>query len=181
MLMTDNEIRLKVYMLIASRYKQLISEKEQKNISEIRQRCSPYADFVKKLRERLAGNANYAYPGGFLHAVERILEYVRTVKNLELLITFWMDFEEIDEIRAASTMDKALLITALLRAFDSQNARVAVTKGSRSYVCFEHEGKKYAITPETGSLFVDGDVDKLFNSDSIAYSFNDLVYENYEE
>ncbi len=169
-------------MLIASRYKALISEKEQKNISEIRQRCSPYGEFVKKLKERLAGNVvNYSYEQDFLHAVERVLEYSRTIKNFELLITFWMTFEEIDEIKAANPMDKSILITALLRAFGSENVRVLVTKNNRSYVSFDQSNKKYVVIPESGSLLVGDDANKLIEDNPLAYSFSDLIYESYEE
>ncbi len=180
--MIDNETKLKIYMLIVSRYKQSISEKEQKSITEIRQQCSPYNDFTKKLKERLVGEiVNYSYEQDFLHAVERILEFSRSIKNFELLIPFWMTFEEIDEIKAASPMDKAIMVTAMLRVFGSENARVLVTKSKHNYVSFEYKEKKYIITPETGSLLVGEDVDKIIQNDPLAYSFSDLLFESYEE
>ena len=180
--MIDNETKLKIYMLIVSRYKQSISEKEQKSITEIRERCSPYNDFIKKLKERLVGEVvNYSYEQDFLHAVERILEYSRSIKNFELLIQFWMNFEEIDEIKAANTLDKAILIVALLRVFCSEKARVLVTKNKRNYAGFEYKDKRYLITPETGSLLVGEDAEKIIQNDPLAYSFSDLLFESYEE
>ena len=180
--MIDNETKLKIYMLIVSRYKQSISEKEQKSITEIRQRCSPYSDFIKKLKERLVGEViNYSYENDFLHAVERVLDYARSIKNFELLIPFWMNFEEIDEIKAASPIDKAVLIVALLRVFGSESARVFVTKSKRNYASFEYKEKKYIIIPESGSLLVGDDADKTIREDPLAYAFSDLLFESYED
>ena len=178
----DNETKLKLYLLIIHRYKSLISEKESQSITEIRQRCSPYSEPVKKLKERLIGSViNYAYETDFLHATESALDYIRELKNIQLGLTFWLNFEDIDMLKAAPSFDKCLLLAALLRSFGSENVRVVETKSKKNYVLFEWSSEKYAILPETGSLLAGEDVGKLFQNDSIAYSFNDLIYENYEE
>ncbi len=179
--MIDDETKLKLYMLIASRYKDLINEKEHKSISEIRMKCSPYREQIKKLKQKIIGNVvNYSYESDFAHVADRVLDYVKEIKNFELLISFWMDFGEIDEIKAANPLDKAIIATALLRALDSPNARVAATKKNRFYVRFEYNGKKYLINPQNGSMISGDDVDKMLKDEGVSYEFNDLVFETNE-
>jgi len=182
----DLETKLKLYMLIVNRYKNFVSQQEQRSITEIRQRCSPYDDFIKKLNDRLLlqvnlNPQNYDYNKHFMQVIHRVLEYSRSIKNFEFLITFWMSHEEIDELKAAHPMDKSLLITALLRASNSPNVHIAVTKSKRHYVLFEYNNEKYMIVPESGSLLVGEDVTKIFNSDPLSYTFNDLFFQSYEE
>lgn len=178
----DAETKLKLYMLMVNRYKGLISEKETKSVSEIRQRVSPHGEAVKRLRDRiLAGMDRFAYEQHFFTAAQRAISYVRDIKTCRFLLTFWMEFEEIDSLKVAGVMDKALLLAALLRSFGSEDALVKVTKAGRSYVCFSWKGESYLFVPESGSLLAGGDIAKVFDNDPVAYSFNDLVYENYED
>ena len=175
----DVETKLKLYMLIVNRYKDLISEKEEQSITELRNRISPYNDFIRELRKRLS--EGHDIEADFLSVVQKFILYIRKVKNFEFLFNFWMKFEEIDEIGAAPVMDQALLLTSLLRSIDAKDPRVYITKSERIYITFEHNGDKYLVIPETGSLLVGNDVKNVFDNDKPAYSFSDLVYENYEE
>lgn len=178
----DLETKLKLYMLIVSRYKEIISKNEEKSISEIRQRCSPYNDFVRKLRDRLISNIpNYEYDKHFQQALQKTVEYIKGIKSLELLINFWMSFEEIEEVKAASGMDKALLFTALLRALDCPDAKIYVTKSKKMFVGFRWQGSAYLIDPLTCSLLSGDFAEKAFMTDPLAYVFNDLSYESFEE
>ncbi len=176
--MVDLETKLKIYMLIVSRYKNLISKSEEKSITEIRERCSPHQDFIKLLKTRLAPHEPYSYASDFLSAVDRVLGYSRSIQNIELLLTFWMDFKDIDTIKASNLMDKALLITALLRAFGSESARIFVTKKTL-YVGFEYRGL-HMILVESGMLLSGEPVRVRLQSDPPLYSFNDLSYETYD-
>lgn len=175
--MVNLETKLKIYMLITSRYKKLISEKEEKTIAAIRARCSPHNEYILKLSKKITG-AGANQP--FLYSVEQILTYARSIENFELLLTFWMEFEEIDTIKAAHPMDKAILVTALIRSLGSESASVYVTKNSKPYVSFEFENTQYIITVENGSLLLWKDAELFFHSDPIAYQFNDLRYESFD-
>ena len=175
--MVNAETKLKIYMLITSRYKKIISEKEEKTIAEIRARCSPHQEFVRNLKEKIIPSKTSQ---SFLSQVEIILSYAHSIENFELLLTFWMEFQEIDTIKAAHPMDKAVLLTALLRSLDCDTAFVYVTKNSKPYVGFETGNKRYIITVENGSLLSWNDAQVFFQSDPIAYRFNDLSYESYD-
>jgi len=179
----DAETRLRLYLLILNRYRDLIREKESKTVSEIRQLVSPYnSEFVKRKKEELlSGIPGYTYENDFLRAVEKTIDYLKKIRTCEFSIPFWMSFEEIEELKITDSANKAVLIAALLRSLGSENVKVLVTKNRKQYVRFEWEGENYLVFPETGSLLRGEDVMKLFESDAPAYAFSDLSYENYEE
>lgn len=176
------ETRLKLYERIVQRYQEIISEKETVSVSELRHRISPYSDFVRNLRARLVhGLEPYDYQKHFFSGVERAIEYLKTIQNVELPFTFWFRFEDIDQIQAAPRMDKALLLTALLRSLESEQVKLYITRSKKPYVYFEWAGDRYLINPESGSLLRGEDVDKIFQEDPAAYAFSDLFFESYEE
>jgi len=178
----DTETKLKLYMLIVNRYKELISKSEERSISEIRQRCSPYDDFVRKLRDKLVSDLHpYEYDKHFFQALHRVINYAKDIKTFEFLLNFWMNFEEIDELKAAPLMDKSLLLTALLRSLDCPDAKVYVTKSKKIYVGFKWSGSGYLIDAATCSLLSGEFAEHAFMSDPLAYVFNDLSYESFEE
>ncbi len=178
----DAETKLGIYALVLRRYKDLISEKESLSISEIRQKVSPYTDYIRKLRDSMLSDiAPYDPSRHFIAASERAIEHVRRIRTCEFAFSFWMDFSEMDSLRVATAMDKAILLAALLRSFESQDVRVLVTRKGKPLVRFSHKGVPYLFVPESGSLLVGDDASRLVSDDPIAYSFNDLVYENYED
>jgi len=178
----DAETKLGIYALVLRRYKDLISEKETLSITEIRQKVSPYTDYIRRLREpMLADIAPYDYSRNFMAVAERSISHVRRIRTCEFAFSFWMDFSEMDSLRVGTAMDKAILLAALLRSFESPDARVLVTRKGRPLVRFSYKGSAYVFLPESGSLLVGDDASKLISDDPISYSFNDLVYENYED
>lgn len=179
----DAETKLKIYLLILSRYKNLIREKESKTISEIRQLVSPYNnEFARKLKDRFTTDiSNYDYENNFFTVVERAIEYMKKIRTCEFTIPFWMTFEEITELKISDSANKAIFFATILRSLGSENVMVVVTKSKRQYVKFEWGGDKYLFVPETGSLLRNEDVKRVLESDPAAYAFSDLSYENYEE
>jgi len=178
----DPETKLKIYMLIVNRYKDLISKQEERSVSEIRQRVSPYNDHVRLLRDTLTADFHpYAYERDFMLVAQRAIGHMKEIRTCRILLTFWMTFEEMEELKVGGVMDKALLLATLLRALESKDAKVLVTKSERVYVGFEWKGERYLVIPESGSLLGGDDASKPFAEDPLAYSFSDLSYENYEE
>jgi hypothetical protein len=178
----DSQAKLEIYKLVLSRYKDLISEKESRSISEIRQRVSPYGDFIRKTRDSFISDMVPYTPGTqFFVAAQRAMDYVRGIRSFEFAFTFWMDFREMDELKFGTSMDKAILLAALLRSLESGDVRVVVTKRRSAFVRFSWNGAQYLFAAENGSLLAGDDAMKAFTDDPIAYSFNDLVYESYED
>ncbi len=178
----NNEIRLKVYELIISRYKEKIEEGEHKSISELRERISPYNEFVKQLGERLSPEPKpYEYEKHFPAALQNSIEYIKGITNLELPVSFWIDFHIMDEFKAGDLIDQALLLTSLLRSFGSPTAKMYITKSRKVYVGYEWKGEQHIINPESGSVLSGDDVQKTFAEDPIVYAFSDLYFETYGE
>jgi len=178
----DPSTKLEIYKLVLSRYKDLITEKESLSISEIRQKVSPYNDFVRKMRDSLLIDmVPYDPRQNFLTGAERAMDLIRKIKTCEFAFTFWMDFKEMDSLKIATSMDKAILLAALLRSLESEDAKVLVTKKGRALVRFSYKGVPYLFVPESGSLLMGDDAMRLITDDPLAYAFSDLIYENYEE
>ena len=174
--------KLEIYKLVINRYMDLINEKESCSISEIRQKVSPYNDFIRKMRDSILSDiAPYDHKRHFFTAAQRAMSYIRGVRTCEFAFSFWMDFNEMDKLKIATSMDKAILLAALLRSLESEDVRVLVTKKGRVFVRFLWNSTSHLFAPESGSLLLGKDSLKIFSDDPLAYSFNDLVYENYEE
>lgn len=178
----DAKTKLELYRLVINRYKDLINEKESCSISEIRQKVSPYNDFIRKMRDSILSDiAPYDHRRHFFTAAQRAISYVRQIRTCEFAFSFWMDFKEIDELKIATSMDKAIFLAALLRSLESEDVRVLVTKKGKAFVRFSWDGAAHMFSPSSGSLLLGKDLLETFSNDPIAYTFNDLVYENYEE
>lgn len=178
----SSETKLKVYSLIVERYAQMICKEEEKSVTEIRSRISPYDDFVKSVRDKLtSGFSPYEYEKNFFQAVQSAIEYIKSIKTFRAIPVFWMSFAEIDRIKAASAMDKALYLAAILRALESRDVKVMVSRKENAYVGFTWGGENFIIIPESGSLLSGADAESTFSDDPLAYSFSDLFYENHEE
>jgi hypothetical protein len=178
----DSATKLELYKLVLARYKDLINQKESRSISEIRARVSPYNDFIRKLRDSmLADTVPYVPATHFFTMAQRAMAYVRTIRTCEFAFTFWMDFKEMDGLKIGTGMDKSILLAALLRALESEDAKVLVSGKGKAYVRFSWAGTQYLFVTESGSLLMGDDAMRVFSEDPAAYAFNDLVYENYEE
>ncbi|MFN7990523.1 MAG: hypothetical protein U0R44_00025 [Candidatus Micrarchaeia archaeon] len=178
----DPGTRLELYKLVLTRYKDLVSDKETKSVSEIRQRVSPYDDFIRKMRQNIIADlAVYDPKIHFLQAAQKAMSYIRRIRTCEFAFTFWMRFDEMDRLNIGTAMDKALFLTALLRSLEAEDVRVIVTRKGRPLVRFSSSGSDYLFVPESGSIIVGEDCAKMLSEDPPAYSFSDLLYENYEE
>ncbi|MBI5228325.1 hypothetical protein HY988_07060 [Candidatus Micrarchaeota archaeon] len=178
----DDKTKLSLYRLVINRYKNMVNEKESRSISEIRQLVSPYNPFIEKFRDTLISDiVPYVYQNHFFMAATKAISYVREIKTCQFAFNFWMSFEEMTSLRVGTAMDKAIFLAALLRAYGSENAKVIVSKKGKIYVRFAYEEKNYLVPAESGSLLSGDDTTLPFGDDPILYSFNDLVYENYED
>lgn len=182
MLNIDAETKLKFYDLVVSRYKNIISEKESKSISDIREKCAPYSKFIEELTKQILHEIkDYEYENNFLQALEKVLEYIKTIRILDLNFDFWLSFEDIDKLKAATAIDKSMLLCSLIRYLGSENCIVVVTKSKANYISLEYKSEKYLINPVSGSILKGEDIMQLFQKDAMSYSFSDLSYESYEE
>ncbi|MFA5050123.1 MAG: hypothetical protein WC501_03890 [Candidatus Micrarchaeia archaeon] len=177
----DTERKVKIYELILSRYRELIKEKEERSISEIRQMINPYDDFVKSLRDDIIRDIQpYLQEKHFFSAVQKCTDYIKSIYNLKLPVIFYLTFKEIDELKVAPILDQSVLLCSLIRSLGSENAKVHIMNSNKIYVGFDFEFERYLIDPESGTLFRGGDVEAIFKSDKPSYSFSDLHFESFE-
>lgn len=178
----DSELRLKIYECILRRHQKLISEKEDISITDLRHRISPYTDFIRGLRIKLLKDLQpYEPKAHFFSALEKVLVYTRSIHPIQFSFNFWMDFGDIDSIKAAPVLDRTLLLAALIRSLEAENVKAILTRANKPYVHFEWNGERYLLDGATTSLLKGEDVQKPFANDPAAYAFSDLFFESYEE
>ena len=178
----DAASKLELYKLVIGRYKDLINEKESRSISEIRSRVSPYNDSIRRMRDSMLKDmVPYVQKTQFFVAAERAMDYVRSIRTCEFAFAFWLDFAEMDSLKFGTAIDKSIYLAALLRSFGSEDAKVLVSGRGKAFVRFSHGGTQYLFATESGSLLVGEDAMRISADDPVAYAFNDLVYENFEE
>ena len=177
----DAETKLKIYLIVLNRYKDLIGEKESHSVSIIRQRVSPYNNIIREIRDNIMSNfISYSYKNDFFNAAQDAINHIRKIETCEFAFTFWMDLKDIEELKVATTYDKAIYLAAILRSLGSEDVRVLVTNNDQQYVRFSWNNDEYIFSPKSGSLLMGDDRLKLFENDPVAYSFNDLVYETHD-
>jgi len=170
----------KLYLLMLNRYKEHINEKETKTIAEMRGTIKPQSEFIVNLKKKMLGD-DYKYEKDFLNAVNKAIEYLRGIETFEFAINFWMNFEEIEAVKAADSINKAVLFASLIRSFGSDDTKVLVAKSGNYYGGFKYDGVNYLFVPKTSSLLAGDDASNIIASDSLKYSFNDREYVNFEE
>ena len=84
--------------------------------------------------------------------------------------------KEIEQLKAASALDKAILIASLLRAAGSEDA--AVVFGNKYVsVKFSHMGENYALDVENNTLLKGAEAEGFVEGSEPKYIFNDLFFE----
>jgi len=170
----------KLYLLMLNRYKDYINEKEAKTVTEMRGTVKPQSDFITGLKKKMISE-DYKYEKDFLNAVNKAIEYLRGIDTFEFAINFWMDFEEIDAVKAADSVNKAVLFASLIKRFGCDETKVLVTKSGNYYVSYKYDGVNYLFLPKTNSLLAGDDAAEMISSDPLKYSFNDHEYVDFEE
>ncbi len=176
----DDTKKNKLYLLMLNRYKEYINEKESKTVAEMRATIKPQSDFIINLKKTMISDY-YKYERDFLGAVNKAVDYLRKIDTCEFAINFWMDFEEIQEMGAADSVNKAVLFASLIRSLGCDKTKVMVTKSGNCYVNFVYNGEAYLFLPKTSSLLIGEDAANVLTSDPLKYTFNDREYESFEE
>lgn len=175
-----------VYLLIISRYKDYIEEKEEISVAELPRFVVPKAPLVaRKAAEIKAQFPGYSYDGNFGEAALAAFRFVRDdIEEIALPLQFWLGPEEILTFMAGDSTDKNILLCSLLVALGNPSAKVviAVNGPERAIkVYYEHAGRvtMFDISDGTPSDFASRDAMLAalgLNDESTAYEFNDQMY-----
>jgi hypothetical protein len=183
---------LSVLKAIFNRHTELIDEAEKKTALQLKTLVKPGNEAVKDTLSSLGIPL-----GGPLteSSTEKLYTFVRDeIKHVphDVNVAFWLKPEEILELKAADTEDKAILLCSLLRAAGSEDAKVIVFDleqgANRAVVFLEFEGRFYLLDTADHRKFGDfiaktrEDAIEKYHFDrqrvkAVLYEFNDRVYE----
>lgn len=175
-----------VYLLIISRYKDYIEEKEEISVAELPRFVVPKAPLVaRKAAEIKAQFPNYSYEDNFDEAALAAFGFVKDeIEEIALPLQFWLSPEEILTFMAGDITDKHILLCSLLIALGNPSAKVVVTvdgvaRAVKAYC--EHGGKLTMFDIADGSTSEFKTRDEMLGTmgltdDSTAYEFNDQMY-----
>jgi len=180
----DNELSMKLYKLIVDRYREQIEDYEKKSIADLKGILKPHDAKIIEIRDSITHDFHpYVYDEHFLPAAKMCFTYVSTYKTLQLPISFWLSFEDMQNLMAGDEIDKCILLCALLRSLGSENAKVYVTEAKRAYVFFIFAGKKMFadFTQKDLSEVEDLNAASAQMKGKLLYSFNDREHEDFVE
>jgi len=157
---------IKLYAKIIERYKELIEEKEEKNIYELRKMIDVEDKTIKALLE----TNKVENCAQLLQLIESLL---KEIKNVYLPISFWMTYSEILEVKACEPLQKAMLLCSLVSNF-TEDCYVC-KNGNNIFLIFFYEAATYQINVSTGEIVKsEKKVDEIIKENE--FCFNRNVY-----
>ncbi|EQD48111.1 hypothetical protein B2A_08126 [mine drainage metagenome] len=183
----DKYMRLNsVYLLVLSKYKDYIEEKEELSVAELPTLVTPKAPMVTRKAAEIKGEfENYDYDANFYDASLKAFDFVsKSVDDLSLPLEFWLMPEETLHFMLGDITDKSILLCSLLIALGNPSAKVVVVSRDSMrniYVYYEFSGHIVMMDMDNGSHTDLGSRDEMLGSfklddESTAYEFNDQMY-----
>lgn len=183
----DRRIRINnIYLLMLSKYKDYIEEKEELSVAELPMLVTPKAALIaRKAGDIKDAFENYDYDSNFYDASIRVFDFVsKDIGDITLPIEFWLMPEETMRFLLGDVTDKSILLCSLLIALGNPSTKVVVVSRDSMrniYVYYEFGGYLVMMDVENGRLVRLNGKDemlKTFNLDdeSTAYEFNDQMY-----
>lgn len=171
----DKRTEMAEYIL--KRHKEAIEREEVPSLSRLRQVISPYSEYVSALKSKILQSlAPYKKEEKFMDAVEQVLSHCSGIEVVKLPVQYTLSFEEMEELKAAPRIGKAVLTTSLLRAVGSETA-ACVIGNKYVLVKFRWMNQDYAIDVEKNSLLEGEKAKKFIRNSQPRYIFNDLFFE----
>ncbi len=202
---------IEAYRRIIMRYEDQINANEEKTIPQLKALVKPDDETVQKIKgeinekekeeminkigkEPLYEKAlEYDYQRDFLKYVEDVLKYIENEIRpigMDLGVYFWYRPKEIAEMKAADPFDRAVFLCSLLRAGNSESAKILVVEleGGLEHplVSFSFGGREYfidAMQPSKGIMKIRR-MKRFKYKDKkilrILYEFNDKEYKERE-
>ncbi len=175
-----------IYLLIISRYKDYIEEKEEVAVAELPRLVMPNSQLVeKKAKEIQDSIPNYFYEANFKEASIAAFTFVQKgIDEIMLPVQFWLTPEEAMSFSCGDGMDRNILLCSLFIALGNPSARVLVVMnmaGKVIRVYYDYNGTFTIFDLASGSIGEFGGKDEMLrqfsiNENTTAYEFNDQVY-----
>ena len=175
-----------VYLLILSKYKDYIEEKEELSVAELPTLVTPKSALVARKGADIKGMfENYDYDGNFYDASIKAFDFVsKEVGDITLPIEFWLMPEETMRFMLGDVTDKSILLCSLLISLGNPSSKVVViSRDSIRDIRVYYEFGDYIVIMdiEKGKIIKLKSKDDMlksfnFNEESTAYEFNDQMY-----
>ncbi len=179
-----------IYLLVISRYKEYIEEKEEIAVAELPRLVMPSSPLiVKKATEIQDSIENYFYEQNFKEASVAAFNFVQNkVEEITLPLQFWLNPEETTAFMAGDATDRNILLCSLLIAMGNPSARVLIVMGvvNRSIrVYYEFSDSYTMFDLSSGSVSEYASKEEMLaqfhiTDETTAYEFNDQVYVDIE-
>ncbi len=138
---------------LLKKYSSLITEKEEKSISDLKLLINPEDPEVKKLREKFI-TSKYSFEENYLESLKKIhnhlLENIREAK-LDFPLTFWLSTNEMLKWGLADDEDLAIFLCSLMLSLGDKKAMVYIVELSnletRALVFTEYKNTFFILDP----------------------------------
>jgi hypothetical protein len=175
-----------VYLLIISRYKDYIEEKEELSVAELPILVMPKSPLVyAKAEEIMSAMPNFSYESNFYEASIEAFNFVRNeIEDVALPLQFWLTPEELLSFKVGDITDKNILLCSLFIALGNPSAKVVVMISDserRIKTYYEFKGRITLFDIANGETRTFETKDEMLNlfdikEDTTAYEFNDQMY-----
>lgn len=161
------ELRTQFYKRIIEKYAAMINEYEEKTVPELKSLINRNDPAIQELKKRFTQELfedkmkrggsvpEFVFSEDFYFIADKIFKYCQALRHIHanLPASFWLTMKEIIELQGADPFDRAILLCALLRAFDAP-ARIRVLELENSLihpaVIAEFEGKTFILDASDG-------------------------------
>lgn len=182
---SESELRAELYRTIISRYQNFIEDSESKSISELKELVKPHDKTVMEVKVGILDSFHpYVYEESFLAAAQLAISHVSAMRIIPLPLNFWLSFEDMENLKAADSIDRAVYLCSILRSLDNDNARVYIADNKKPYILFEFKSQSYLIDSDTGKIAVAPNAQealKTITDSKLLYCFSDKIYEDLAE
>ncbi len=186
----ENEKLVKLnqlYLLILTKYKKYIEEKENISVAELPTLITPKDPLVaKKAAELKEGISNYIYDINFNEAALKAFNFVTNeIADASLPLQFWLAPAETLKFGMGDITDKSILLCSLFIALGNPSSKVIVVLNSTKTISvyYEFSNSFTLLNIRDKGITVYQTKEELLgklgiSEDSSAYEFNDQLYQD---
>ncbi len=193
----EKELKFKLYSFLLEKYTEIINEKEEKTIGEIKGLIDPDDLSIQAILAELI-SSDYSFEKNYLTIAKEAFDFVvKEISFVEsnLKINYWMAPSEILRHKIADDEDIAVFLCTLLYALGDEKAFVVVAElenlSTHTFVITEYKNNFYLFDPSQKTPFEEfsGKKEKVIEKYSFKnskikrflYRFNSEEYEQFAE
>lgn len=194
---SEKGLRLKLYRLLLEKYADIINEKEERTIGEVKGLINPDDLTIQSIVSGFKPN-NYSFEKNFLNSAKKAFEFVKKeifFAKADIDLDYFLSPREIMTYKVADDEDQAVFLCSILLALENENAGVVIAElndlTTHAFVVFEFNGRAYFLDPTQDHSFeqFSGKTEKIMKDYSfksakikrLLYKFNNFEYKSFIE